>query len=110
MDLYLPSSEDQNLFKKNLSLLESEENFLSLMFKLTENLPEEQSSLVKNFTCAYVYESLGNHILAAHNYLSLAQQYIDNSNPSLSVKCLKKAETLIQEKTETSDPFAMANF
>ena len=110
MDLYLTSIEDQNSFKKNLSLLENEENFSSLMFKLTENLPEEQGSLVDNFTCAYVYESLNKPKRAAQHYLYLSQQYIDNANPSLSAKCLKKAETLIKEKTEASDPFPMANF
>ena len=109
MDLYLPSPEDQNAFKKNLSLLENEKDFLSLMFKLIENLPE-QLSLVNNFTCAYAYESSDNPILASHNYLFLSEQYIENSNPSVSVRCLKKAETLIKEKTEISDTLAMVNF
>ena len=109
MSLYLPSVEDQNSFFKNLSLLENEENFSSLMFKLTGNLPERHS-LVDNFTCAYVYEFLNKPTRAAQHYLYLSQQYVDNSNPSLSVKCLKKAETLIEEKAKASDIFAMANF
>ena len=49
-------------------------------------------------------------VLAAHNYLYLFEQYIDNFNPSLAVKCLKKAENLIKEKAETSYQFAMVNF
>ena len=110
MDFYLSSIEDQNSFKKNLSLLESEENFSSLMFKLTENLPEEQGSLVDNFTCACVYESLNKPTRAAQHYLYMFQQYIDNLNLSVSVKCLKKAETLTQEKAEAFDRFAMVNF
>ena len=110
MNLYLPLIEDQNEFRKNLSLLGNEANLSSIMTKLIENLTKEQRSLVDNFTCAYAYEYLDNPILAVQHYLCLSQQYINNSNPSLFVKCLKKAESLIKEKTESSDPFAMANF
>ena len=110
MNLYLTSTEDQNSFNKNLSLLENEEDFSSLMFKLIENSTKESRFLVDNFTCAYVHESLDNPIIAAQHYLYLSQQYVNNSNTYLSAECLKKAEFLVKEKTEASDPFAMANF
>ena len=107
MDLYLPSVEDQNTFRINLILNEYK---LSSMLEMVGGKPEERRSLVDNFTNAYIYEFLERRIPASQSYLLLFQQYLQNQNALLSVKCLEKMEALILEETRASDPFAISNF
>ena len=110
MASYLPNPKDQNEVKEIFGPFINEEDVFKLTLQVVESKPEKQRSKAENFSCAYVHESLDNPIIAAQHYLYMSRQYIDNSNPSSSVKCLKKAETLIKEKTKASDQFAMANF
>ena len=108
MNLYLPSAADQSKFRNSLDL--HEYNF-SFMLEVIKRNPEEKRSHIDNFTCAYIYEFLGDPISSSQHYLTLSKQYFQNDNPVSSATCLKKAESLIREKATTSnDPFPISNF
>ena len=67
-----------------------------------------------SFKYAYIYEFLGDHILASQYYFLLSKQYFkndQNGNPVLSADCLKQSYDLIRIKaSNTFDPMPIANF
>ena len=118
INLYLPSPNDQDLFQTNVFSLLSKKDFfvnkkdtIDDILKSTEQIPEENQSLVNYFTCAYVCEFLEDPISASQYYFLLCKKYLQNSKPELSVKCLEKADNLIREEAKKqSDNIPIANF